>query len=560
MTSIFGGFRIRLAAFVGGLVLVLALAVSFHVERLAADHMTRVSGERLEAVARAIAGTLSDSLVERTREIELLAASPLLTDGDWGAPALQAMLDRVTGTHRPYAWLGLARADGQVEVAADGLLAGVDVSKRPWFALGLQRTYVGDVHEALLLARLLRQEEPDEPLRFIDFAAPVHDVHGRVRGVVATHLHWTWIRAMLQESLPVADVAAGVEVFVRDRAGNLLHPLSRAGTVKWPVGLAGSGYGLRTWPGEGDWLTAAAMLEAPTGEQDLAWTIVLRQPVASALAAVADLRHQLLLAAVPMTLLCMMFAYMLAMGFSRPVEELARMARRIDGGDESVNFPERSSIREIRRLTTSLRGMTGTLIRRRMELEQANQWLEQKVEARTAELQAANRALEALSATDALTGLANRRRFDEAIAHEWARARRNGQPLAVLLIDLDHFKAYNDRFGHQAGDECLRRIGRVLGERVRRAGEVAARYGGEEFVVVASNTGADEAAALAESIRAGIEAEGIEHPAAAGGCVTASIGIAVLPVDGDEPIEQLVERADQALYRAKSAGRNRVEM
>src|SRR5690606_23329464 len=116
---------------------------------LAAGYMTETSGERLQTIARSIAGTITSSLEERTREIELLAGSPLIVSSDWSNPAVRQTMDEVTRTYRPYAWLGLADADGKVVVAADGLLEGGDVSARPWFVAGRERVFIGDVHEAV---------------------------------------------------------------------------------------------------------------------------------------------------------------------------------------------------------------------------------------------------------------------------------------------------------------------------------------------------------------------------------------------------------------------------
>jgi diguanylate cyclase (GGDEF)-like protein len=189
----------------------------------------------------------------------------------------------------------------------------------------------------------------------------------------------------------------------------------------------------------------------------------------------------------------------------------------------------------------------------------ANLQLEAKVRSRTAELEAANRKLEALSGTDGLTGLANRRRFDEVWASEWQRATRHGQALAIVMIDVDGFKAYNDHHGHQAGDECLRRLARVLASTVQRAGELAARYGGEEFVVVLPGAGDEAARAVAERIRLAVQAEAIVHVAAPhGGVVTVSLGVAsAVPRVGASP-HALIEAADAALYEAKRRRRNTV--
>lgn len=559
MLQFFASLRIRLAAFFGVLVLALALGVSYYVEHLAAEQITRASGERLDAVARGMARTLSVNLNERLREIELLSRSPTIRLGDWHSDASRQRLNEVAHSFTPYAWLGLTDAEGTVVVAADGLLEGADVSSRTWFQVGRERLFIGDVHKAILLAKVLRSSDDEDPLRFVDFAAPVYDDSGLLRGVVASHLYWAWVEAVVARGLPEGDASEDVEVFVFDDAGNLLHPARKAGMVEFQADLGTSRASrVLRWSDGDNWLTARAFVESPTSD-DIAWQVVLRQPLDVALAPVIDLRDTLQLVAVPVAVVCMVMAYLLAVRFSRPVETLVETARRIAAGDESADFPKRSTILELRRLGAALQTMTATLLQRRGELEASNQQLELKVEKRTAELQEANRKLEALSSTDALTGLANRRRFDEVLAQEWARAQRGGTPLAVLLIDLDHFKQYNDHLGHPAGDGCLRGMGSLLQQQVRRAGELAARYGGEEFVVVLSDATLDHALTLAESIRAALQSEAWSHPTAPSGQVSASIGVASCVPSSDLTPAGLLEAADQALYRAKAAGRNRVE-
>jgi diguanylate cyclase (GGDEF)-like protein len=159
------------------------------------------------------------------------------------------------------------------------------------------------------------------------------------------------------------------------------------------------------------------------------------------------------------------------------------------------------------------------------------------------------------AATDSLTGLANRWTFDEELALEWRRAERIGDPLGLILLDIDNFKSVNDTYGHQAGDEILRRVGQVLAESVRHA-DLAARYGGEEFGVVLPETDLDGAIELAERLRLALEAEAVELADGTRLSVTASFGAAV---KGDLPGgEELVAAADEALYEAKRTGKNRV--
>jgi diguanylate cyclase (GGDEF)-like protein len=178
----------------------------------------------------------------------------------------------------------------------------------------------------------------------------------------------------------------------------------------------------------------------------------------------------------------------------------------------------------------------------------------------TRALDEANRELLRLSSVDGLTGIANRRQFDATLEAEWRRSARTQAPLSLLMIDVDCFKGYNDRCGHLAGDECLRRVAGALAGQPRRPADLVARYGGEEFVVVLPETPAEGALQVAESMRGAVQALGLAHPCSlAGPQVTVSIGAATrIPVTGQSP-SSLVTYADKALYRAKRGGRNRVE-
>ena len=192
------------------------------------------------------------------------------------------------------------------------------------------------------------------------------------------------------------------------------------------------------------------------------------------------------------------------------------------------------------------------------ELRVRERGLEARVRQRTHELEDSNSKLATLSQTDGLTGIANRRRFDEVLAAEWSRAGRSGQPLALAMLDVDYFKAYNDTYGHQCGDDCLRAIADLLGNNVRRAGDLAARYGGEEFVFIAPMTDRDSALNIAEAIRRSLEQLALPHATSRFSVVTASIGVAVVvPGQTDTP-QSLLQMADAALYQAKQQGRNQV--
>lgn len=174
------------------------------------------------------------------------------------------------------------------------------------------------------------------------------------------------------------------------------------------------------------------------------------------------------------------------------------------------------------------------------------------------ELTRVNEELRKLVALDGLTGIGNRRRFDDALAMEWQRSRRHDTPLALVLCDVDHFKLYNDQFGHPAGDLCLKRVAAVLNGQLKRPADLAARYGGEEFALLLPQTGLDGALRLAEACRAGLEALALPHPETQHGLVTMSMGVACLTARDGNSAQALIDAADAALYKAKRNGRNKV--
>lgn len=167
--------------------------------------------------------------------------------------------------------------------------------------------------------------------------------------------------------------------------------------------------------------------------------------------------------------------------------------------------------------------------------------------------------MQEISRQDGLTGLANRRYFDEMLAREWLRCQRDGSVLTLMFIDVDYFKPYNDHYGHQPGDDCLQRIAAVLEKHTRRPGDLAARYGGEEFVLLYPQTGPEAANQLAEEVRQGIASLKVPHACSeAADHVTVSIGLAsMVPEESHHP-DELVQRADHGVYEAKRRGRNQV--
>ncbi|MDH5542714.1 MAG: diguanylate cyclase [Nitrospinota bacterium] len=200
---------------------------------------------------------------------------------------------------------------------------------------------------------------------------------------------------------------------------------------------------------------------------------------------------------------------------------------------------------------TELRARVRSALKLKYEMDRRKELL--------VKLEEANKKLEFISTHDALTGLVNRRYFDEAYENEWKRSFRNKTPISILMIDIDHFKKYNDTYGHQKGDTCLARVAGIIGGLFKRPGDVAARYGGEEFVVVLPNTDAEHAVVIAEKARMKVHEAAIVHEdSEVSKVVTLSIGVATEVPELASGAESLLNNADAALYDAKKSGRNKV--
>ncbi|MFM1812172.1 MAG: hypothetical protein RLZZ336_1110 [Cyanobacteriota bacterium] len=239
--------------------------------------------------------------------------------------------------------------------------------------------------------------------------------------------------------------------------------------------------------------------------------------------------------------------------------------------DNSVQALELLELTVIITLITSLMVLVVNTSRTRAnrQLQQLAGSLERTVAERTEQLEAANTQLQRLSDTDGLTGITNRRRFDALLRERWRAATRAGSSLAVAMIDIDHFKAYNDHYGHQAGDRCLQQVAAALDAEIRRGSDCLARYGGEEFVVLWSDLTLAQATAMAERLRQRVGALALPHASnPAGQTVSLSIGVAArhppslatapLAEEIEPAVTALLEQADERLYAAKAAGRNRV--
>ncbi len=559
--------RRQLSLVLGGLALAILASVGGYLGHVATDELYATQQSAVRAMAQSAAELLATELRDREREIELLSAAPHLVEGRLDDDRVREALDRRAALHDEFAWLGVADVDGKVLQATGGMLAGRSVAQREWFIAARDRVYVGDVHEAKLLAPLLPATAPNEPKRFIDFAAPIRDREGRLRGVVGAHAHWRWVTGLVEGAARRQSPGSGVEALILDRDGRVLFPeaLKQAQAAGEPVlpapavRAAGGRFegSLRFGDGK-DYLTSQAPLLART-HAELGWLIVARQPMDLAMRPVSELRRELVLLGTLAAAVLMLAARLLAQRVSRPVEQLAGIAKRVEAERRVPEFPAQPATQELAQLSDAMQSMAKSLLDTEQALQKANATLEAQVRERTAELRAANAALAHLATRDPLTGLHNRRsldaRLEEALALDRRYGMQNGRVHGLLLIDVDHFKRINDTHGHPAGDAVLRQLAQLLLDTVRTS-DVAARFGGEEFAVLLPElSGPLEAVTTAEKIRQAVEAAVFPEV----GRLTISIGVSlVTPEDPD--VRPLIDRADAALYEAKRGGRNAVVM
>lgn len=372
-------------------------------------------------------------------------------------------------------------------------------------------------------------------------AVPVKHGDGRILGAFAAELNLAPAVALLRSFAPTPD-STGV-LYLTGENGALvassggispqlmktkLPPVTFERLVKQDsAAISYVGFGGRE--------VVATLERVP----QVRWVVVAEIFADSAFREVRRFRNVALLAVIALLLVVSASAYRLGLLIVRPLDRLAEGAAEVATGDLAVDLPAAGE-GEVGALTKVFNDMVSRLREGRQDLDNINEMLRKN-----------NEELERLSVTDGLTGLANHRSLMQRLSDEGIRYYRSARPFAVVMADVDHFKKYNDAFGHPAGDEVLKTVAAILRDSTR-AVDCVARYGGEEFAVLLPETSMDAALPVAERIRALVEAEDFS-----GQTITLSIGVAEFPNDADTPLS-VIAVADGAMYEAKRAGRNQV--
>jgi diguanylate cyclase (GGDEF)-like protein len=428
--------------------------------------------------------------------------------------------------------LGVASAGGRVICATDKRAVGLNIADRPYFQAALR------LHDFALSDYLINRVDQTPSLIA---AFPAANEGGIPSGVILASVNLRWI----------ADLAAktaqrsGTSVMLLDGSGTLiaasddLHGLIGKNLATQPLTkrmLAGD-EGTATLNGFDGIRRIFAYVRVPWTGARLA--VGLDEAVVH-----RGVDHEITVAYVQLALFGALV--LLAAWFGgeqlivRPIRALARTAARFGRGDLRVRASDGPWMAEFEPLAAAFDDMA------------------RKLAAREEELRIANQHLEELASLDGLTGLANRRGFDRQFEAEWQRAAQQGKPLALMMIDIDHFKLFNDRYGHVRGDACLRAVGETLSLVTLDDAVLVARYGGEEFALLLPGLDIERVTALADEARRAIEDLLITHAESSRGHVTISIGVDSMVPRVGQPAADLVEAADRALYAAKRRGRNAV--
>jgi diguanylate cyclase (GGDEF)-like protein len=371
-------------------------------------------------------------------------------------------------------------------------------------------------------------------------AVPVQRADGALIGSFAAELSLAPLQAILKSF--ARDTMTGGAFLVSDRGAllastrgvtqNLLNTTLDVGTFERLAGREGSALGYAGF-------SSSDVLGTLKRVPHVQWSVISELSQDAAFQEVRRFRNAALIAVTLLLIVVALTAYRLGLFIVRPLERLAEGAAEVSTGDLSVDLPNTGS-GEVGLLTKVFNHMVKRLREGRQELASANETLRHK-----------NEELEQLAVTDGLTGLSNHRSLMQKLGEEGIRSKRSKSAFSVIMCDVDYFKAYNDSFGHPAGDEILRRLGAILRDATRTMDYVA-RYGGEEFAVLLPETGIAGAMEVAERIRKAVEAADFPERK-----ITVSIGVAAYPKHATDQTG-VMKAADVALYHAKRGGRNQV--
>lgn len=468
------------------------------------------ANDRLHAIASSIAHRLNEDLSNRHREVALMA--DLLSSKSLAPDSIGRVIEGLKVRQPVYAWIGLADNTGLVVAATGNLLEGHNVGARPWFKAALQGGFVGDPHEAKLLAPHMKPSADGEPTRFLDIAVPVQDANRQVVGVLGGHLYWEWVRNVVRGATSKLDHVGPVEVLIADQNGQWLFST--------PPEVPSNLSELATVIQQGQYAMARETVQPVNNTSGLGWSVVVMEDVKYAHAAIKEGRTFMLMFAASLAITFSILTWVVAGKVVQPIVNLARAARNQAGFEGYVMDTRRGG--------------------------------------GTDETRTLGHIMNRLTHYDTLTGLTNRKEVTERIGQTMARTLATGSHSALLLLNLDNFGVFNNVKGYEAGDQMLVAVAKRLRD-LLADGTTLSRINGDEFVIVLDDLGPEASQAVAEAQAVAHKLQGsfqIPFMLEAGTFgVRASIGIYLITPKSSR-VSEVMLFAELAMREAKRRGKS----
>lgn len=522
------------------IVIMLTFILGSILSHRAESSLQKEIGQSLANIAYQMSDKLDNFMWSRQGEVEMLAATYTLAQNN-EISAIQNLMGQLQTSFPSFSWVGYMNVKGDVLAATDGILVGANISERPVFKEGIKGKFIGDVHDAVLLAKLL-PNPTGEPLQFVDISMPVMDRDGQVKGVLAAHLSWEWSREVERTILePQQQHTQDMELFIVSKNDNtiLLGPDDMVGQQLdiqsiQNVQNGENSWKIEEWPDGQTYLTGYAYGDGYLNYEGLGWSVLVRQPEATAFIGLNELTRQFIMVGAAAALIFAAIGWLLSERITKPIRGITNAANQLRQGKD-VKIPVYKSFSDMQILSLSLRSLVDTLVRTETALgDMKNQ---------------AHR--------DQLTGLPNRAALEIYLENTIMDLDPEHEALSFMYLDLDGFKRVNDTLGHQTGDILLQKVASRLREAIP-ARDIVVRLGGDEFLIIL-RSGKDEAMDAAGMISHRI-IESINSPFIIDlnhvmiGC---SMGVSFYPIH-DRDVGSIIRLADESLYQSKQSGKNRV--